>query len=187
MAATDLKMYPCHNPIVLTTVEYEGLTFFSEFFPLMDAESGDMVELPILVYDSTQDLAGLTADRVHIFLNFPQPDRLQVVELFVISNTSDLVVIPEQAGQPVVRFVLPEGAENLQFEEGTLGERFVKTENGFGDTAAILPGDTSHQILFAFEMLYKRKMTFPAVPSGCPGSTGCPAGRQGETAERPAD
>ena len=147
------------NLIVLTTIEYGGLTYFSEFLPLSGYIEGDTVNLPISVYESTQDTSELTAERLHIFLNFPQPDLLQVVQLFIISNGGTRVVAPAAAGTAVLQFVLPEDAQNLQFEEGTLGERYVETENGFGDTSAILPGDRPHQIIFAYEIPYSRKKT----------------------------
>ncbi len=147
------------NLIVLTTIEHEGLNYFSEFLPLSGYMEGDTVNLPIKVYDSTQDTSGLTAERLHIFLNFPQPDLMQVVQLFIISNTGSRVVAPASPGTAVLQFVLPEEAQNLQFEEGTLGERYVETDNGFGDTTAILPGERPHQIIFAYEIPYDRKKT----------------------------
>ena len=147
------------NLIVVTAVKHEGLTYFSEFLPLSGYEEGDTVNLPIKVYDSTQDTSGLTADRLHVFLNFPQPDLVQVVQLFIISNTGSHVVAPASPGTAVLQFILPEEAQNLQFEEGILGERYVETENGFGETSAILPGDRPHQIIFAYEIPYDRKKT----------------------------
>jgi hypothetical protein len=58
----------------------------------------------------------------------------------------------------VLTYPLPEGAANLQFQEGELGGRFVKTENGFGDTASIQPGSGKFQLLFSYELPFKRKL-----------------------------
>jgi hypothetical protein len=69
-----------------------------------------------------------------------------------------LTVVPKENGEPAVRFVLPEGAQNLEFQDGTLGERYVQTEDGFGDTIAIRPGAGTYEILFAFEMPYDRRL-----------------------------
>ena len=61
-------------------------------------------------------------------------------------------------GQGTVRFSLPEGAANLEFQEGALGSRYVETADGFADTVPVRPGSETYQILFAFEMPYDRKL-----------------------------
>jgi hypothetical protein len=78
-----------------------------------------------------------------------------VVNLFIISNPSGKVVVAPGEGKPVVEYELPQGAENLQFQDGVLGERYVKTEKGFGDTSAISPGQGGmNQVLFGYELPY---------------------------------
>jgi hypothetical protein len=57
----------------------------------------------------------------------------------------------------VLTFHLPEGATNLQFEDGVLGERYVEVAGGFGDMAAIRPGMSQHQIVFSYDLPYKRR------------------------------
>jgi hypothetical protein len=98
-------------------------------------------------------------DRLHVFFEFPDSERLQVVELFVISNSSDKTVVPPEEGAATISFALPEEASNLRFQDGTLGGRFVETANGFGDTAYIRPGSGEYQVMFAFEMPYERNRT----------------------------
>jgi hypothetical protein len=46
----------------------------------------------------------------------------------------------------------------LEFQDGTLGGRYVQTTDGFGDTASISPGSGSHEVLFAYTMPYDRKL-----------------------------
>jgi LPXTG-motif cell wall-anchored protein len=55
---------------------------------------------------------------------------------------------------------LPEGATNLQLEDGQLGERYVETSGGFGDTTPIRPGISQHQVVFSYDLPYKRKLQF---------------------------
>jgi hypothetical protein len=57
-----------------------------------------------------------------------------------------------------VRFTLPEGATNLEIQDGVLGGRFIETEDGFGDTVSIRPGAGSYELLYAYEMPYDRKL-----------------------------
>lgn len=74
-----------------------------------------------------------------------------------MNNPGDKIIVPSEAGAGVVEYKLPEGATNLQFEDSTLGERYIQTANGFADTASIAPG-SGQQLLFAYNMPYSRKM-----------------------------
>jgi len=141
----------------MATVDYQGLTFNSDVYHSPDQIIDEVVELPISYYETTTDLSVLRADRMHIFFDFTRADVVQVVELFILNNTSDKAIIASQANGGVVEYELPEGAGNLQFQDSTLGERYIQTEKGFADTASILPGEGS-QILFAYDLPYDRKM-----------------------------
>ena len=83
---------------------------------------------------------------------------VQVVNLYIISNSGGKVVVAEKPNDPVIRFPLPEGATNLQFQEGELGDRYVETKNGFGDRMGIAPGEGQHQVLYAYTLPYDRKL-----------------------------
>jgi hypothetical protein len=120
--------------------------------------TGDIAELPVSIYESTSDASSLSADRLHIFFDFSQPEIIQVVELFIVNNPSGMVVVPASASQPALSFTLPEGAVNLQFEGGSLGDRFVALEGGFGDLSPIQPTPQQHQVLFSYELPYPRKL-----------------------------
>ncbi|NTU51394.1 MAG: hypothetical protein HGA94_03025, partial [Candidatus Aminicenantes bacterium] len=63
-----------------------------------------------------------------------------------------------EAGKPALLFNLPDGAVNLQFQDGELGERFVSTADGFGDTLPIRPGTGEYQVLFSYDLPYSRKL-----------------------------
>lgn len=143
--------------VYFVQVEANGQTFSSEILHSGDI-TGETADLPVVIYDSTTDTAKLRADRLHIFFNFSSPGKIQVVNLFIISNLGNQVVIPAQEEGSVVNFVLPEGAENLQFQDGDLGGRFVQTENGFGDRMSIVPGAGQHEVLYAYDLPYQRKL-----------------------------
>lgn len=122
------------------------------------------IELPVEVYESSIDITPLKADRLHVFFDFSQSGIIQVIELFIISNPTDRVIKASSPDQPVITFDLPEGAVNLQFEDSTLGDRYLKTEKGFGDRASILPGLGQHQVLFAYELPYDKKLDISLTP-----------------------
>lgn len=142
--------------VFLVTLEYNQATYGSD---IGIVENGlTSLDLPVTVYDTTSDAGQISADRLHLFFEFVNDSTLRIIQLYILSNPSNQTVVPTAEGQPVVRFSLPEGASNLEFQEGAMGERYVETEDGFGDTAAIRPGSGSHEILFGFEMPYDRKL-----------------------------
>lgn len=143
--------------VYFAQVDANGLTFNSEILHGVDVTGAEM-ELPIQIFDTTTDTSGIRADRLHIFFDFSQSGVLQVVNLFIISNPGGRVVVAPGPDQPVLRFPLPEGASNLQFQDGELGGRYVKTEDGFGDRMGISPGAGQHQVLFAYSLPYDRKL-----------------------------
>lgn len=136
----------------------DGVQHASEVFhnPVMD-ENG-FVNIPVVVMESTTDASKLYAERMHVFFEFIDADTLQVVELLIIQNPSNQVVVPEDPNTPVIRYQLPEGATNLQFEEGAIGDRYILTDNGFGDLEPVEP-NIPKQFLFAYNIPYENKMT----------------------------
>lgn len=117
-----------------------------------------MPTLDLSKTELTSDISGLVADRLHVIFEFPQPGMMQVAEVVIITNTQNKMVTPAKTGQAVLNYDLPQGAVNLQFQDGTLGDRFIQTDKGFGDTQAIPPG-SGYQLVFAYEMLYDRQAT----------------------------
>lgn len=142
--------------VFMTTIVYEDATYGSDISIVEGSESS--INLPITVYETITDTSVLSVDRMHMFFEFADENTLRIIELYIISNPSNLTVVPQENGDPTVRFVLPEGAQNLEFQDGVLGGRYVQTEDGFGDTVAVRPGAGTYEILFAFEMPYDRRL-----------------------------
>jgi len=46
----------------------------------------------------------------------------------------------------------------LQLQDGEMGERYVKTADGFGDTVPVRPGPGGYQVMFSYELPYDRKL-----------------------------
>jgi cytochrome c553 len=138
--------------VFIASTEFNGVTYGSDI-AMVEADTTSL-NLPIPIYSSTTDASALSADRTHIFFEYLEPNALRVVEIYIISNPTDRTVIAAAEGKPTIEFQLPEGATNLQFEDGVLGGRYVETANGFGDTAAIRPGSGQHQITFGYEIPY---------------------------------
>lgn len=143
--------------VYITQVDANGLTFNSDILHGADVSS-PVADLSLKIYDTTTETADLRTDRLHIFFDFTNPGTVQVVNLFIISNVGDRIVVAGQENAPVVQFPLPEGATNLAFQDGKMGDRYVETDTGFGDRMSIAPGIGQHQILYAYEMPYDRSL-----------------------------
>lgn len=142
--------------IFMATVDYQGATYASK---VTTVNAGDhALDMPIELFDTTTDASGLVVDRLHLFVEPIDNNLLRLVEVFIISNPGKFTVAPSQAGAPNVAFTLPVGASNLQFQDGALGERYLKTEDGFADTQPVNPGFGAYQVVFAFDMPYSGKL-----------------------------
>ncbi len=140
----------------MVSVEYKSASFDSQILQAQTA--GEPIDLPVKIYEPTTDPSTLQVDRMHVFFDFSSPGVVQVVQLYLISNSGDKAVVSAGAGQPVVKFELPEGASNLQFTQGQMGGRFVSLANGFGDTQSIPPGTDQGQVLFAYNLPYTNQL-----------------------------
>ena len=139
------------------TVAYGDVLYYSEGAHL--SGDGAPLDLPVTIHDTTTDPSTLSIERLHLLFDFSVPDRVQVLELWVLSNTSDRTVVAAP-GRGVVEVSLPEGASDLGFEQGSIGERFMLTEKGFGDTQPVVPGTATSQFIFSYVLPYDGQLDF---------------------------
>jgi mono/diheme cytochrome c family protein len=142
--------------VFVVTVNYNGNSFSSDV--AHPTGTATTLDLPVTIYNATTDTSALVVDRLHVFMDFSKPGVLQVIELFVITNPTNKIVIPPASGQPVLTYALPKDATNLQFQDSTIGQRYVTTQDGFGDTQPIQPGVDQFQVMFAYDLAYTDKI-----------------------------
>ncbi len=142
-----------------------NVPYSSDFVSFQAGETA--VNLPILVYETTTDPAGIRADRVHYIVEF-DAGRALIAELIVLSLDGDRAYVGD--GNHVLRFPLPPGAQELNVNEGQLGDRFIQIDNGFVDRLALPPGQNVRQILFRYALPYNgssldlvRSLPYPAA------------------------
>ena len=143
----DVEMPP--ERVFRTTFEHQGILYASDI-ATAHATEGMNLELPIVVYNATSDISNLFIDRLHIFLDQESADTLRVVELYVLSNIGNETVVAEDSDGVAVEYHLPEGATDLEIQDGLLGERFILTTSGFGDRVSIRPGMGNYQIVYTY-------------------------------------
>ncbi len=147
---------------VVAQVDYLNVSYFSE---VVQAQAGERaLELPVTIYDASPDTTAISIDRLHLFLEpLAGEDAVRVGALALLSNSDTRAIVAANPGEGTLFFDLPESAVNLQMQDGELGGRFIQTETGFADTLAVIPGQGSHQVVFAFDVPYTRsvELRFP--------------------------
>ncbi len=141
-------------------VDYSSEPVFVDETLLQSGDAPVEIKLPVTIYETSSDAAALSVDRLHIFLDFGTQGMVQVVEVYIISNPTTKAVVPAAPGQPSVVFDLPEGAANLQFEVGGIGDPYVLTDGGFGDLTPVLPSAGEHQVVVNFSLPYDESLDF---------------------------
>lgn len=140
--------------IYFASISYGGAIYRSEIVEL-GAET-TLLELTIHIYETTASAEGLVIDRVHLLADFPSPDIVQIVEIYIVSNLGDATVVSANPGGPTIVFPLPDDAQSIEFENGVLGQRYLQTKDGFGDTVSIPPGSGVYQVLVYYQLPTRR-------------------------------
>ncbi len=146
------------------SLTYEGVEYASDAAFVQDGQTS--FELPIQIYEAVSDPGLLEIGQAHVLLEFSTPGKVTVIHFLTVDNLSDKTIVPPAEGEPVVSFRLPQGFENLQFEEGVLGGRFLPTADGFGDQARVVPGVGQYQLVFAYDLPFSAPSGLAAVFGG---------------------
>lgn len=144
--------------VYAVTIDYEGLIYFSETI-VPDGAQTDY-DLPLTVYDTTSEISNLAIESLQLVMDYSVEGMVRVVQLIAISNSGDLAVVPRSDEEPVIFYGLPPEASNLAFQSGSVGDRYILTEDGFGDLRAVLPGSGEYQMLYAYELPFNRGLDF---------------------------
>ena len=131
-------------------VEYPADVPYSSEFVSFEAGETEL-DLPLAVYETTTDPAGVRVERVHYIVEFSGGFAV-IAELMVFSLDGDRAYAGD--GNHVLRFSLPAGAQDLAVNEGELGGRFVQIDGGFVDRLVLPPGQNVRQVLFRYALPY---------------------------------
>jgi len=147
-------------------VEYPADVPYSSEFVSFETGKTEL-DLPVSVFDTTTDPAGIRVERVHYIVEF-SGGLAMIAELIVFSLDGDRTYIGD--GNHVLRFSLPADAQDLAVNEGELGGRFIQIDGGFVDRLALPPGQNVRQVLFRYALPYAgtsldlvRSLPYPAA------------------------
>jgi hypothetical protein len=152
-AFEDIEIAP--GRLFVIVAEHQGVSYFTSTASMPAGQVA--LELPLTVYDTTQDPALVSVEQLHIIFDFNSPGAASVLEVLVISNAGDRTYAPSEGG---LEIILPEGASALRFQEGGMGDRYQLTERGFYSLAPVRPGIGSSEMLFIFDLPYERRLDF---------------------------
>lgn len=140
-------------------IEYQGVEYFSEGLHF----SGQVIDLPVIVYETTPDTRTVHVDRLHLMFDFTVEGLVEVMEVWVISNQGNQTIDPE-AG---LEFILPSGFSDLRFfNEIATERRFLTTDQGFYDRGPLRPAEGT-ELVFSFTLPFDRRLEF-AQPMSYP-------------------
>ncbi len=149
---SDIDLAP--GRVYFASLAFGGAVYRSEIVQISPDQT--FLDLELVVYDTTTDQSALVIDRLHILFDFLETGNVRVVEIYIISNLGDATVVPGSDSGISVEFPLPDGAFGIEFEDGSLGQRFRETRTGFGDTVSIPPGTGVYPLSVIYQLPYTR-------------------------------
>ncbi len=137
---------------------YNGVNYFSQPVP---ADSPSLTNLEVPIYETTADDSQVQITQAHVvFLS--SHAGLEVAEVYSLSNSGTRTVqgaVKLADGKAAtIQFPLPPEATNVTFS--ATGDRFVRTAAGFADTAPLVPGEKTGQIIVNYVLPYKSGLTY---------------------------
>ncbi len=135
----------------LASVNSEGIRYSSTI--LNFTPETQVLPAQITIYGTTDDAAVVRMNSIHWIVD-PRPGAVVVVEVYGVGTDGERTYVGqvvEGLAQPVtVGIPVPAAAQDLGFENGLLGQRFQQVGDVAYDTAPVLPGRGSRQIIMRY-------------------------------------
>ncbi len=151
--------------VYMASIDHGDLNFSSN--PDRLDMSDPQLEMPIVVFDTTNDPSAININQVHMIMDVVN-DMVQISEIYVLSNLEPAVFVGESgvSDEGTLKLALPAGAENVEFQRSFRSfENFlpatevIATEQGYADTVPIRPGDGAMNLLVSYELPFEEGMT----------------------------
>jgi mono/diheme cytochrome c family protein len=140
----------------LASVEYGGVRYSSALAMLTNDVSE--AEAAITIYATTDEPTNIRIDRTDWIID-DQPGALLVVQLYFFGSGGDRTFtgapVDGESISATVGIHLPARAEQVTFEGGALGERFRQVGDLYYDTAPLIPGAGTKQVVVRYLLPYE--------------------------------
>ncbi|MFH1524259.1 MAG: hypothetical protein ABIF04_04790 [Chloroflexota bacterium] len=137
----------------LASVEYSGVTYVSDAVFYDETKSG--YDLPIVLYESSDDPSTLTLNQIHIVFALSSQNVIQVTELYILTNPGSqaLIIAGDWTSIPFIQ--VPEEALDIRYQPAPGGSPFLPAIGG----RALLPGmEKQYGIVVSFTLPYDRSL-----------------------------
>lgn len=132
-------------------VAAEGIRYNSPALGFTPEQSALQTE--VVIYATTDDGAGVQIDQLHWIVD-SRPGVVAIFEIYSFGNGGDRTFIGQTVDGldvPVTAALhVPENAQEVAFENGVLGGRFQQVDNVVYDTAPVLPGQGTQQVIMQY-------------------------------------
>ncbi len=135
-------------------VEYQDVIYFSVGGHLLEEEP--LIELPVVIYETTADESALSVQRLHLIFDFSIEGLVDVSELWLLSTEGDRTVAGAE-GLNEIPIRLPEGFTNLRFAETVTPDQFIVSEDGIIVREPVRPGEPL-EVVISFTLPYSRSL-----------------------------
>lgn len=157
-AFVDLSTDP--SVVYFASATLEGISYSSPI--LMYGAGESSLETTVSVYEPTDDDSAITIERAHWIVD-SQPGALVIGQIYAYGNSSDRAFTGKTVeGTEIsvtVAISLPPGAVEITFENGELGGRFQQVGHTIYDTAPVVPGAGTRQIIVRYALPYNGTST----------------------------
>ncbi len=145
--------------ILLAEAEYKGILYQSELLVVRAGES--VVDLaPLTLYDTSTDLAALTVDQGHVFLDVGS-GQVQIIEFISILNSTGKTVLVPVTSNTMALAQAPAGTTSLGYDAQQGQAMPVQAQDG---GFAMPPSDKSYGLVAGFQMPYDNKSAEVEIP-----------------------
>jgi mono/diheme cytochrome c family protein len=127
---------------------HAGVAYYSDLQAF--AAGQRRLDVPLTIYDTTNDPASLRLASAQTFILFDRPGEATLGQLFLVSNTGDRAFVPSQ--QNAVQFNLPPEATGLTIPEGEEGVTYIRLNDGVADLRAVPPGEGTVQVFLSYRL-----------------------------------
>lgn len=143
------------NVVYLASTAAQGVSYSSPILTLTG--NNPTVDTTIQIYEPTTDDSNIAIDRAHWIID-SQPGALIVGQIMTFNNESDRTFVGTEVDGldiPVtVAAYIPAAAQEINLENGALGDRYRRVGNIVYDTAPIIPGTSTRQLIIRYAVPY---------------------------------
>jgi hypothetical protein len=140
----------------VATTSYASVRHNSAIYQFDPLTPTGVITLP--VYETTDSNSALHIGRANWLVDL-EPGGLRVAVVLALSNQSDRTFV----GQPVegvdglatIEVLVPEGATEIEFEDGVLNVRYQQVGNRIYDVVPIAPGAETRQLFYSYRLPYQ--------------------------------